>query len=165
MITTSKTLIMKYDLPSILFLFLFLAFGACTISQRNRQFAEGVPDLQGSYWMLVSLQGQDLKDIPETNTAYIRFEEGSDELRGYAGCNRLQGRYQANDSTLHLTNLSTTRMMCPYMEQENSMMAILEKVNSYVIAGEVLTLFHDKKAVATFKAGGDPALDNDEEQR
>jgi len=162
--TTFKALMMKYGLRNILFLFLLLAIGSCTISQRNRQFAEGVPGLQGSYWMLVSLQGQDLKVIPETNTAYIRFEEGSDELRGYAGCNRLQGRYQGNDSTLHLTNLSTTRMMCPYMEQETSMMSILEKVDSYVIAGEVLTLFHNKQAVATFKAGGDPALGNDEGQ-
>ena len=157
---------MSYDLRTIFFLLLLLALNSCsTISQRNRQFAEGVPGLQGSYWMLLSLKGQDLEDIPETNTAYIRFEEDSDELKGYAGCNRLLGRYQVNDSTLQLTNLSTTRMMCPYMEQENFMMAILEKVDSFRIAGEVLTLFHNKHAVATFKAGGDPALLNDGEKQ
>ncbi|WP_018479023.1 META domain-containing protein [Pontibacter roseus] len=139
------------------FLSMFLiALCSCTVTEKNRQFSEGVSGIQGSYWMLVSLKGQDVPDVPSTSTAYIRFEEASDEVKGYGGCNRLTGRYELNNSSLRLTNLATTRMMCPDIEQENFLIAILEHVDSFRIAGDVLTLFNNKEAVATFQAGNDP---------
>lgn len=151
---------MKHNLRYTYILSLLLLVGSCTLQPKDRQFPEGVSGIQGSYWMLLSLQGQDMEGVPDTYTAYIRFEEDSDELRGYAGCNRLTGRYQLKNNSLQLTNLATTRMTCPNIEQENFMMAILEKVDSYRIAGDVLTLFHNNRAVATFQAGNDPSLIN-----
>ncbi|MDX5417866.1 MAG: META domain-containing protein [Hymenobacteraceae bacterium] len=147
---------MKHNLLFTYLLILSLLMLSCTMSQKNRQYSEGVSELQGSYWMLLSLQGQELQDNPKSNTAYIRFEEGSDELKGYTGCNRLMGKYSLSNNSLQLTNLSSTRAMCPIIEQENFMMAILEKVDAYKISGDVLTLFHRNTAVATFRAGVPP---------
>lgn len=149
---------MKHILRYTYLLLLPLLFGACTLQQKNRQYSEGVSVLQSSYWMLLSLSGQQMQDNPESYTAYIRFEEGGDDLTGYTGCNRLTGRYQMQNSTLQLTNLSTSRAMCPIIEQENFLMAILEKVDSYSIAGEILTLYHKRTAVATFRAGSEPGI-------
>lgn len=146
---------MKHILHATFFVILLLFASSCALEQKNRQYADGVSGIQGSYWMLMSLQGQDIPDIPDTNTAYIRFEEGSDEVTGYGGCNRLRGSYRLNNSSLQLTNLSTTRMSCPSIEQESFLIAMLEKVDSFEIAGDVLTLFHKNDAVATFKAGND----------
>jgi heat shock protein HslJ len=147
------------SLSLYLFLILFL-LSSCggRLREKNRQYRQGDTVLQASYWMLLSLQDQQFEDNPEARTAFIRFEEGRDDLRGFTGCNRISGKYQASNGSLMLSNLSTTRVMCPIIEQENMLMAILEKADSYRIAGDVLTLFYQNKAVATFRAGAEPII-------
>ncbi|PKV63051.1 META domain-containing protein [Pontibacter ramchanderi] len=150
---------MKNILHTTLFLLVLICLGACNLSKKNRQYGvEGDTELQSSYWVLLSLQDQQFKDNPETQTAYIRFEVDGNELTGFTGCNRLMGRYSLNNGSLQLTNLATTRAMCPIIEQENLLMAVLEKADSYEIAGDVLTLFHQKTAVATFRTSSEPNL-------
>lgn len=139
-------------------LLLLVCLTACNLSKKNRQYGEGDTALQSSYWILLSLQDQQFQDNPETRTAYIRFEAGEDELKGFTGCNRLMGRYSLSNGSLKLTSLSTTRAMCPIIEQENLLMAVLEKADSYRISGEVLTLFSQNTAVATFRAGAEPNM-------
>jgi heat shock protein HslJ len=147
---------MKYILRFITIFMVPLLLGACAMQERNRQYGEGDSVLQNSYWMLLSLPGQQMEDNPESYTAYIRFNESDNDLTGFTGCNRLRGTYQVSSNSLKLTNLSTSRAMCPIIEQENFLMAILEKVDAYRIAGEILTLFYKNKAVATFRAGSEP---------
>lgn len=140
-------------------LLLFLAgVQACNISEKNRMYGQGDTALQSSYWILFSLQDQQFKDNPETNTAYIRFEEGGNKLRGFTGCNRLMGNYSAAEGAIQLSGLSSTRAMCPIIEQEELLLEVLKKADSYRIAGEVLTLFHQNEAVATFRAGNEPPM-------
>ncbi|MBF8962724.1 META domain-containing protein [Pontibacter sp. FD36] len=140
-------------------LLLLLCLNACNLSEKNRQYGvEGDTELKSSYWILLSLQDQQFQDNPENRTAYIRFEAGENELKGYTGCNRLMGRYSVNNGSLKLTNLGTTRAMCPIIEQENLLMAVLEKADSYRIAGEILTLFYQNRAIATFRAGAEPNM-------
>ncbi|GGG20586.1 META domain-containing protein [Pontibacter amylolyticus] len=147
--------ILRYSWLLLLFLFL----SACNLSEKNRRYGvEGDTELKSSYWILLSLQDQQFEDNPENQTAYIRFEAGENELTGFTGCNRLMGRYSLSNGSLQLTNLATTRAMCPIIEQENLLMAVLKTVDSYEIAGDVLTLFHQKTAVATFKTGSEPNM-------
>ena len=148
---------MKKILRSSWLLLFFVCLTACNLSEKNRRYGVvGDTELQSSYWILLSLQDQQFEDNPETQTAYIRFEADGNELTGFTGCNRLNGRYSLSNGSLQLTNLATTRAMCPIIEQENQMMAVLEKADSYEIAGDVLTLFHQKTAVATFRTGTEP---------
>lgn len=150
---------MKKMLRSSWLLLLFVCLGACNLSQKNKQYGVvGDTELQSSYWVLLSLQGQQFDDNPETQTAYIRFEVDGNELTGFTGCNRLTGRYSLRNGSLQLSNLATTRAMCPIIEQENLMMAVLEKADSYEIAGDVLTLFRQKTAVATFRTSSEPNM-------
>lgn len=139
-------------------LLLLLGLQACNLSEKNRMYGEGDTALQNSYWILLSLQGQQFKDDPETNTAYIRFEEGGNRLTGFTGCNRLMGNYSATEGIIQLSDLSSSRVMCPIIEQERLLLDVLEKADTYRIAGEVLTLFHQNQAVATFRAGSEPNL-------
>jgi heat shock protein HslJ len=148
----------QISLSFCIFLILFLLGSCGTLREKNRQYGQGDAVLQASYWMLLSLQDQQFEDEPEARTAFIRFEEGRDDLRGFTGCNRISGKYQASNGSLRLTDLGTTRAMCPIIEQENMLMAILKKADSYRIAGEVLTLFYQNKAVATFRAGAEPTI-------
>jgi heat shock protein HslJ len=147
------------SLSFYIFLILFLLCSCGSrLREKNRQYGQGDTVLQASYWMLLSLYDQPFQDVPETKTAFIRFEEGGDDLLGYTGCNRIMGKYQASNGSLQLTNLGTTRVMCPIIEQENMLMAILERADSYRIAGDVLTLFYQNKALATFRAGAEPTI-------
>lgn len=137
---------------------LLILLSACNLSEKNRQYGEGDTALQNSYWILLSLQDQQFQDDPETRTAYIRFEAEDSDLTGFTGCNRLRGKYSLRNGSLQLTQLSTSRAMCPIIEQENMMVAMLKKADSYRISGEVLTLFYQNRAVATFRAGAEPTL-------
>lgn len=139
-------------------LLLIISFQACNLSEKNRMYGEGDTALQNSYWILLSLQDQQFKDSPETHTAYIRFEEGGNRLTGFTGCNRLMGSYSAAEGIIQFSDLSSTRAMCPIIEQETQLLDVLEKADTYRIAGEVLTLFYQNQAVATFRAGSEPNL-------
>lgn len=120
--------------------------------------------IQDSYWMLISLEGEDVQLPSDTRTAYIRFEEGKDDVKGFTGCNDFFGKYELNGENLQISDLGSTRAMCPVIEQEKKFMAILERVGSYSISDYLLTLY-DKNgtAIATFRAGNDIGAINAEQ--
>lgn len=151
---------MTYILP-VLGLLLLLAC-SCTVQNTNQTVeTDSVLD---TYWTLVSLEGQDVQRPQNTQTAFIRFEEGKTSVHGFTGCNRFFGKYELNGQNLALSGLGSTRMACPDMDQENQLMDILSRVDSYRISGEVLTLYANGTAVATFMAGTEESIDNDARQ-
>lgn len=114
--------------------------------------------IQETYWMLVSMEGVELQGPTDTRTAYIRFKEGKNEVNGFTGCNNFFGKYELNGDTVRLSDLGSTKMMCPAIEQENRFLAVLERVDAYSIADYLLTLYDGGTAVATFKAGNDQEI-------
>ncbi len=136
--------------------------GACTRQPTNR--TAQTDSVLDAYWTLLSLEGQDVQRPQDTRTAFIRFEEGKTRVHGFTGCNRFFGRYELNGENLALSGLGSSRMACPDMDQENQLMDILSRVDSYRISGEVLTLYANGTAVATFMAGTEESIDNDAEQ-
>ncbi|MCC9135426.1 META domain-containing protein [Pontibacter silvestris] len=147
---------------------LLLSVFSCTI--KNKNTSAEVNTLVDSYWMLRSLEGQNIPETVDTRTAYIRFEERDDEVKGYTGCNRLSGKYEYSEAVsptdeslqmLRMTGLSSTRMMCTNMNQENKLMDILKRVDAYRISDNVLTLYQGDEAVATFMTGTFRSIDNE----
>lgn len=132
---------------------LMLALGACTVQNKN-QAAEGDSVLD-AYWVLLSLEGQDVQQPQNTQTAFLRFEEGKTRVHGFTGCNRFFGRYELSGQQLTLSDLGSTRMACPIMDQENKLLDVLSRVDNYRIAGQLLTLYAGGTAVATFKSGNE----------
>ncbi|WP_242927400.1 META domain-containing protein [Pontibacter vulgaris] len=140
---------MKYT--ALAFTILCLFFSACTI--KTTTVAGEQSSIGGSYWVLLSLEGQDVQTAKDTRMAYIRFEEGKGEVKGYTGCNNFFGKYTVQGTTLRLSGIGSTRMMCPNIEQENKMLGLLQRIDSYKIADKLLTLYADGQAVATFQSG------------
>ncbi len=136
-----------------------LFFSACTI--KSTTIAGEQSSVQGTYWMLLSLEGQDVPAANDTRMAYIRFEEEGGEVKGYTGCNNFFGKYTLQNTTLRLSDLGSTRMMCPNIEQENKLMSILRRVDSFNIAERLLTLYAGGEVVATFQAGNPDDLDDE----
>jgi heat shock protein HslJ len=128
---------------------------------QNKNIASEADDvIQDAYWMLVSLEGESIQTPADTRTAYIRFEENETDVNGYAGCNKFFGKYALNGDSLQLSDLSTSRMSCPAMQTENKLMEVLRRANTYRISGNVLTLFAEGKAVATFMTGNPELMES-----
>lgn len=140
-------------LNKIYFLLSLLILGACTA--QNKAMTTEKDIIQDTYWMLYSMKGEDLQGPVDTRTAYIRFEEGKDEVKGFTGCNNFFGKYELSGDSVSLSALGSTKMMCPIIEQENKLMDILERVDAYSISDYLLTLYSNGTAVATFRAGND----------
>lgn len=137
-------------------LLLFLSSGCTRIPKDQNAEDDSILD---AYWTLYSLEGQDVRRPQNTNTAFIRFQENENDLHGFAGCNKFSGKYKLDGEQLRLSELRTTRMACPSMENENKMMDVLRRVDSYKISGRVLTLYASGTAVATFMSGTDPSIE------
>lgn len=159
---------MKKIKQLVLLSLLIPLFLSCSI--KNKNTSAEVNTLVDSYWMLRSLEGQNVPETVDTRTAYIRFEEGEDEIKGYTGCNRFFGKYEYSEAQsdtdeslqmLRMMELNSTRMMCDNIDQENKLMDILKRVTGYRISDNVLTLYEGDKAVATFMTGTRRSIDNE----
>ena len=138
---------------------LLLASG-CTVQNANQTVESD--SILDTYWTLLSLEGQDVQRPQNTQTAFVRFEEGKTRVHGFTGCNRFFGRYEEGDQqSLKLSDLGSTRMACPNMDQENQFMDVLSRVDRYRIAGKMLTLYANGTAVATFMAGTEESIDTE----
>lgn len=131
----------------------------CTIKKKN--LASEVYTIKDAYWSLISLEGQDVQRPQDTKTAFIRFQENENDVHGFTGCNKFFGKYEEGDQSLRLTDLSTTRIACPDIEQENKLMDVLRNVDSYRITDNILILYNKGTAVATFMTGTEQSIDNE----
>ncbi|GHF97634.1 hypothetical protein GCM10017783_06900 [Deinococcus piscis] len=68
--------------------------------------------------------------------------DGRSDLSGFAGCNRLSGRYAARGSVFLTSGLAVTRMACDpqAMQLESAVLDRLNRVNRFSLDGELLTL-------------------------
>ena len=62
-------------------------------------------------------------------------------VSGSAGCNRLLGRFEAEDTSLTFSDVATSRMACPAMDVERQFLAALRATRSARITQRHLELF------------------------
>jgi heat shock protein HslJ len=122
---------------------LLVAVGCSSVSNSTR-----APSLDGTAWVLASLQGLTLlPGQPPT----IAFQGG--RAVGSDGCNRFTTTYTAKESALTIDKGATTMMACPHerMQQADAFMAALSAARTYRIAnGRLELLFPEGTVLATF---------------
>ncbi len=115
----------------------------------------GTPNLEGTAWTLVSLNGN---DVIEGTTITLRFgDDGT--LSGDAGCNSYSGQYTATDGTLSPSEIINTEVFCQVpagvMEQEEAYVDALRTAAVYTIthgtlellsAADVTLVYHNREA-------------------
>jgi len=100
--------------------------------------------LSGPTWHLVSYNNgkQAVVSVAAGTDPTIIF--GADGTTwGNATCNQFNGRYDANDGTIKIGPLASTRMACPTAEQQDqeaAYLAALEATTTYAITGGELEL-------------------------
>lgn len=97
--------------------------------------------LTNTYWKLLELEGAAAPLGAGGREAHLVLEQGTDVVRGFAGCNTFRGTYQSSGSVLQFGPLATTRKMClEGMDLEQALLAALESVAAFHVRGDRLTL-------------------------
>ena len=92
-------------------------------------------------WTLIELKGVPVQLSGSRRDAYIEFLTREKRFSGNGGCNSTNGAYILDKkSSIHFTDVISTKMSCPDIAFENTFLATLNKVNRYEINGSTLLL-------------------------
>ena len=124
----------------------FVAAGCCPCKKYQKKY--GKP-LQETEWKMVQFNGRTF----DAQDGYTVVFGKDNRLSGVGDCNRLMGSYTAdNDGVMKISQVASTRMMCPDQGQQNSFMQMLGSVDSYQMDGPLLILFSNGEMKAVFEA-------------
>ncbi len=154
----------------------FAALAAVIVGCCNcRALRKSQKPLIGTEWQLVQLGGRMLDSVNKAETeadggrftllftkAEASAENDGNNLYGIGACNRYLGSYTLGENrALTISDLATTRMMCPDIETEDAYFEALRSVTHYDMDGPMLLLFSngDLKAIFQAKAATDKAAE------
>ncbi len=96
--------------------------------------------LENTFWGLVRIGSRPVRMAADQREVHLRFLPGTNEVRGFAGCNSFSGSFKVEGRLVSFGALASTRMACPFLEQETELFDRLAKATRYVITGDHLDL-------------------------
>jgi heat shock protein HslJ len=111
------------------------------------------PFKRATRYVPITLDGKPVMTPANAREAYVVLK-APNPLTGYAGCNRLGGRYSLKRGELSFRGAVMTRMAC-LVEQdtESKLMNALKDTSTWSIEGQYLHLFNDEgQQLARFEA-------------
>ncbi|MFD2570611.1 META domain-containing protein [Spirosoma soli] len=105
-------------------------------------------------WVLTDFQGRMIAtNRPQTEIPRVEISLSEGRVTGTTGCNRLNGRVQADSRHIQFGPLATTKMACAgeVGRFEGDFLEALSRPLTYRIAEGKLILLHDNKPIMTFK--------------
>lgn len=96
-----------------------------------------VSDLGGE-WNIIEINGTAVVPAPGQAFPYIGFETNTGRVYGNSGCNRLMGSFDTGGKPgeLDLSQMGSTRMMCPDMTLEKNVLSALSQVKKFTKLGD-----------------------------
>ncbi|RED50464.1 META domain-containing protein [Seonamhaeicola aphaedonensis] len=96
--------------------------------------------LNGTY-NIITLNGKDISEFELT----IAFNDSTEQVSGFSGCNRFFGPYTIDRNTLKLGPLASTKRMCSpkFNDVESKILDALLKLNSFSVDDDILKLLGD----------------------
>ena len=136
-----------------------LALGSCSTSKPVE-----LNTLAGK-WNIVDVNGKAISAASEDETPYVGFDVVNGSVSGFAGCNRIMGSFATDlpAGELEMSQIAATRMACPDMSTEQSVIQALSSVKGYKMGkdGQIELISSDGKSVITLqKADNDVSADN-----
>lgn len=127
-----------------------LAATACSTTQKVVNLSE----ITGE-WNLTDISGKAVTASEDGDeTPYIAFDTANGRLSGSTGCNRLMGSFDTSAAagTIDLSQIASTRMMCPDPSVEDAYLKALGEVKGYTLSdkGDLELLDSKGDAVLTF---------------
>lgn len=106
--------------------------------------APATPDvpLSDTYWKLIEVQGQPIQMTESMREPSLVLHGGDGRFAGSGGVNRLMGGYTVDGTSVVFSNSASTMMAGPpeAMQQEQAIIAALQRVRAFRITGDQLTL-------------------------
>lgn len=97
--------------------------------------------LQEVYWKVVEIKGKTFVFNEHEREPYLLFKIENLRIQGFSGCNILMGTYTFDEKEqIRFSQMASTMMACPHMEEETQFLAALQEVHTYWIDKGVLTL-------------------------
>lgn len=144
---------MKIILLLTSFLLTSVFFNSCS-STDNKENTR-IKSLEGTDWILKSLNDKKVFTPEAGNDIYIRFNSKENRFGGFAGCNNISGNYTLIKDKIKFGPVAGTEMFCESrMEDERNFMKMFETVSKVEIKENDLLLYDGMgNIVASFKAG------------
>lgn len=131
---------------SAILLSMIVVVGCCDCRKR----AKLEKPLVGTEWQLVQIMAREV--TPEAGTYTILFHDNG-TVTGVGDCNHLTATYSVTSSrALTITNIGSTRRLCPNHEAEAEFYDMLEAVTHYEMDAENMLLLSDGTLVAIMRA-------------
>lgn len=115
-----------------------------------RKVAKLQKPLVGTTWQLVQIMGRDVKAEGESYTLVFN-SDGS--VAGQGDCNRLTAIFKTTEKrSLEISQIGSTRRLCPDMEGEQAYFDMLDKVTHYEMDGTMMILLSNGTLVGIMQA-------------
>lgn len=109
------------------------------------------PSLINTRWQLVSINGQEVKNIDGNPLDFfIELKDSDNSFSGFFGCNIINGSYHTVSSHLHFHNIATTKRFCQFMKWEELMLNFLNEADAFDLSRNNLILLTKNKKKAVF---------------
>lgn len=97
-------------------------------------------------WDFITINGDSIPQTAEMpKTPFITFSLKEGSLAGYAGCNTIHGAFDFGYKTINFSPLVSTRMSCPNMELETTVIkALSDKSYNYTVTDNDLILQNEE---------------------
>jgi heat shock protein HslJ len=125
--------------PRVLLVVLTLSLGACATPPMADDGTLPRHPLIGTSWLAQTIDGTAVDPAGQSTLTFQR----DDQVIGSGGCNRYFGRLGLSGSTLSISGVGNTRMMCspaPLMEQEQRFLEALQAAAAWRREGDTLVL-------------------------
>ncbi|MDH6305060.1 heat shock protein HslJ [Parabacteroides sp. PF5-5] len=127
------------------FIYISMVFAVAVLftgCKTKQALSASFDDLQGE-WGVVELNGNALN--PEETHQTMEFDMTRQLISGNAGCNRMSGKVEYNESQKNIIKFSrmiTTRKACLDMKKEDELLKTLDKVVRFEAAGNEQIAFY-----------------------
>ncbi|MCQ2231536.1 MAG: META domain-containing protein [Paludibacteraceae bacterium] len=111
---------------------------ACNAEAEAADSAQVNVSLVGGEWTVVSVLGNEVK--VNTDAMPLFMFNANDTVNGGTGCNRFFGAYKLAGDSLSFGDVASTKMMCPDMAVEDSLLKAIQQVVTYSIADSTLSM-------------------------
>src|SRR5690606_29257456 len=100
------------------------------------------PQIENRRWQLVELNGRPIEPPTGREGAYFELDAAETRVTGNASCNRFFGTYElmAGNRIRFGSNMGSTMMACPQLEQERAFLDMLGRVDNYSLGEGGLSL-------------------------
>lgn len=131
-------------LTYLLGFFTLLSCGTCKDATAMENNKHVMDQISGTYHV-ISINETDYASTDLT----LQFNEKTNTVSGFSGCNRFSGTYKLNESTITFGPLASTRMACSGTQNqiEKNMIEALNNTNTLSLNNRELTLLHSNKAL------------------